>query len=186
MNIKPMAATGAVACIFVIGGCSSPEPIDTDGLVDMRAGEALATLTGMEADLNVALEPGVDLDTDGAQQWYVNDIAPRSDVLPGDDITLKLQSSLDRAARTCYAGIVEDEQSTLLLDMKGQDAGSGDSTYDEIECVLEQLDIPASVLEKMGSTRALDGRQEGSWDGITAEWTYHPDDGLDIILTLDD
>jgi hypothetical protein len=26
------------------------------------------------------------------------------------------------------------------------------------------------------------GRQEASWDGIEASWSYHPDNGLDLVL----
>lgn len=29
------------------------------------------------------------------------------------------------------------------------------------------------------------GMQAGSWDGISASWTYHPRNGLDIILELE-
>ena len=36
----------------------------------------------------------------------------------------------------------------------------------------------------INSTRALDGMQTDSWHDITARWTYHPDDGLDITLAL--
>lgn len=51
-------------------------------------------------------------------------------------------------------------------------------------CVLEALDAPEYVNEQMGSTRPLDGRQSTSWDGYTAEWTYHPDDGLDVLFYM--
>ncbi|WP_269142641.1 hypothetical protein [Georgenia yuyongxinii] len=37
----------------------------------------------------------------------------------------------------------------------------------------------------MTSTRALDGRQTAEWDGVVATWSFHPDDGLDVILELD-
>jgi hypothetical protein len=34
----------------------------------------------------------------------------------------------------------------------------------------------------MEKTRALDGRQTASWSFIEASWTYHPDNGLDVII----
>lgn len=40
------------------------------------------------------------------------------------------------------------------------------------------------VLDKMGATRSLDGRQADDWNGIGASWSYHPDDGLHVILEL--
>lgn len=35
----------------------------------------------------------------------------------------------------------------------------------------------------MSQTRALDGTQHGTWGNISASWTYHPDSGLDAVLT---
>jgi hypothetical protein len=34
----------------------------------------------------------------------------------------------------------------------------------------------------MDSTSALNGRQEDSWQEFTASWTYHPDNGIDLIV----
>ncbi|MBW3090598.1 hypothetical protein [Bifidobacterium miconisargentati] len=52
---------------------------------------------------------------------------------------------------------------------------------DVTSCLLSELDTPDSVRTKMGNTRALDGTQTDSWDGIKATWSY---DGssLDIVL----
>jgi hypothetical protein len=35
----------------------------------------------------------------------------------------------------------------------------------------------------MESTRALDGMQSATWSSYEVTWTYHPDDGLDLIIT---
>ena len=32
------------------------------------------------------------------------------------------------------------------------------------------------------AARALDGQQTDEWDGISARWTYHPEDGLHLVL----
>jgi len=42
----------------------------------------------------------------------------------------------------------------------------------------------SQVISRMSATRALDGMQDGQWEGISASWTYHPDDGLNITLTM--
>ena len=55
-----------------------------------------------------------------------------------------------------------------------------------IEKIHEQLDLPDSLLEKMRSTRALDGRQTKTTKGIEISWTYHPDHGLEILYELED
>jgi hypothetical protein len=88
-----------------------------------------------------------------------------------------------------------DGQVTLVIDTggSGYDAGYGtayDVDYDEmieklsaVYCVLETLGAPDSVIPRIDRTRALDGTQDAEWDEFTASWTYHPDDGRNLIIT---
>lgn len=55
-------------------------------------------------------------------------------------------------------------------------------TVEDLGCLLVAADTPESVISRMSSTRALDGTQSASWDGITATWNYHPDSGFSLIL----
>lgn len=97
------------------------------------------------------------------------------------------QSPLEAAVDTCNApkgyARIGDNGRSLKLDSEG-DEQIGGLSIDDTECVLNELGVPDSVVDKMGSTRALDGMQTATWDDITATWTYHPDDGLDVILEL--
>lgn len=79
----------------------------------------------------------------------------------------------------------QDENRTLVLDGEGKnEAGDADKADARArECVFEKLGTPQSIIVKVGQTRALDGRQEDSADGIEYSWTYHPDNGLDMIIT---
>lgn len=87
----------------------------------------------------------------------------------------------------------EDDNTTLILDGPGKDdrtVKNGTFEYDTSkisddtrECVFEKLETPQSIQTKMGQTRALDGRQEDTAGGFTYSWTYHPDSGLDVIIT---
>lgn len=93
------------------------------------------------------------------------------------------------AARRCgLTGVVEiaDEGKTMIVDGAGEEVGSGDVDFTDLDCIIEAVDAPASVVELMYQTRSLDGRQSADWDDVTASWSYHPDDGLDIIFELDD
>ncbi|MEU2199538.1 hypothetical protein [Isoptericola sp. NPDC019482] len=76
-----------------------------------------------------------------------------------------------------------DDGTTLALDAQGEEDFSG-ASYTTVDCVLGALEAPSRVTELMNSTRALDGRQTDSWDGVTATWSYHPDTGLDLLLTV--
>jgi len=34
----------------------------------------------------------------------------------------------------------------------------------------------------MERTRALDGTQSDTWDGLQASWSYHPDSGINLLI----
>lgn len=53
--------------------------------------------------------------------------------------------------------------------------------YMAIYSINAALGLPDSLMEKMGQTRALDGRQSQTYGDVTVSWTYHPDDGLEIL-----
>lgn len=52
---------------------------------------------------------------------------------------------------------------------------------DAIRDINESLGLPDVLYDKMGETRAIDGRQTAAYKNISVSWTYHPDDGLEII-----
>lgn len=74
-----------------------------------------------------------------------------------------------------------DDGNTLILDGEGDEDPNG-APIERIACVLAALDTPASVTQRMDQTRALDGMQDATVDGLHYSWTYHPDNGLDIII----
>ena len=78
--------------------------------------------------------------------------------------------------------VVADGGKTLTLDGAGDKDGAGLATTD-IACILSQLKVSTAVVTQMDNTRALDGRQSGTWGDFDATWTYHPDNGLDVIIT---
>ncbi len=77
-----------------------------------------------------------------------------------------------------------DGNLSLTFDSRGEEDYSGVAVTD-VTCVFDQLRIPAAVTSHIEQTTAMDGRQEDSWDGITVSWSYHPDRGLDGVLTVD-
>jgi hypothetical protein len=76
---------------------------------------------------------------------------------------------------------VEDAGKTLIIDGEGEES-TGAEMVDEA-LALALLDIPSSVSGRMDNTRALDGMQTASWGNYEASWTYHPDEGLDVVVT---
>lgn len=60
--------------------------------------------------------------------------------------------------------------------------------YSYVDCLLERARIPDDVSFRIDSTRALDGMQDAQWQfdddaQMTASWTYHPDDGLNLVIS---
>ena len=57
---------------------------------------------------------------------------------------------------------------------------------DWFEALLDDLDFPTAVRSRIGQTRALDGTQEAATDHVRVTWTYHPDDGLSAVFSVED
>lgn len=174
------SALSALA-LTLAGGCSLLDrSVEVPQVVGMAADAAVATLG--EAGLGALLEDGKP-----SPGWTVTSQNPYAghEAQPGDQVKLSVASPLESAADTCSVGGVEDQGRTLFLDMRGDDFGSGSLEYADVLCVLEALDVPQSVIHRIGQTRALDGVQDAVWAEVAASWTYHPDDGLDIIVTIE-
>jgi hypothetical protein len=92
--------------------------------------------------------------------------------------------TLAAAKTTCGADEVAlaDGDKTLVIDSTGDEDTHGVSSS-TVACLLTNLGTPVAVTQQMGSTRSVDGRQSATWPGFSASWTYHPDQGLDIIVT---
>ncbi|MGC0252361.1 hypothetical protein [Pseudactinotalea sp. Z1748] len=77
-----------------------------------------------------------------------------------------------------------DGGATLLLQTVGEENSIG-IDYVGLLCVYGALDMPARITTQIGSTRALDGRVSDSWDRFAATWSYHPNSGLDLMITTE-
>ena len=69
----------------------------------------------------------------------------------------------------------------LFLDGKGEEDYSGVSIGKQL-CVLEELEMPPTVRNKLNNTNSLMGVRTAEWDDISIEWSYHPDDGLNLTI----
>lgn len=94
---------------------------------------------------------------------------------------------LTDAVATCGARpgfVLADNDTTLVIDVKGKEDASG-VPYAAQECILTELGVPTRIESHIGQTTSMDGRQSASWDGITIEWSYHPNRGSDMVITLE-
>lgn len=93
--------------------------------------------------------------------------------------------SLESVVADCSAESVvqvSDDGKSVVIDGSGDDVGSGSASVLDTTCILTALGAPDSVFTKMTQTRALDGLVSESWGHWEASWTYHPDNGLDVLI----
>ncbi|MGV2384733.1 MAG UNVERIFIED_CONTAM: hypothetical protein LOD86_05625 [Thermobifida fusca] len=106
--------------------------------------------------------------------------APTEDTPPTPELT-----RLEAAKRECAPGDPDirlgDNGTSMQIYRAGAEERPG-ASFTQAFCILDELEIPDAVVAHIEGTRALDGRQEATWNGFTASWTYHPDDGLNLIL----
>ncbi len=88
------------------------------------------------------------------------------------------------AVNTCqafpYAQVSSDGTSMEMTTSGKKEPGMSVRT---LGCLLEELDAPTSLKQRMESTRAIDGTQEEKWGSYRATWTYHPDHGLHVVVS---
>jgi hypothetical protein len=78
---------------------------------------------------------------------------------------------------------IGDNGKTLLMDGEGET--SAGATSSDVWCVLQELNVPESTVAQMEKTSSLMGVVSDSWDGISADWSYHPDNGFDVVLKFE-
>lgn len=117
----------------------------------------------------------------GACAWSQPNASPAAD---SPTPTTVQAPRLASAATQCRVtdDDVKDQGNTITFDTKGAHDAAGDPLAD-VACVLTTLNAPSRVVAAMDATRALDGVQKDAWDGIDARWSYHPDSGLNLILS---
>ena len=76
-----------------------------------------------------------------------------------------------------------DDGSYMIIDTNPMDSDNGfvRNAWNAVEEINIELGFSESVFKKMGETRSLDGRQEEENDKYKVSWTYHPNDGLEVM-----
>lgn len=70
-----------------------------------------------------------------------------------------------------------DEFKTLIIDTK-----SKYGSQEALNCVLTDLETSAAITASLENTTALMGVQDADEDGISYKWSYHPDNGVNMII----
>lgn len=83
---------------------------------------------------------------------------------------------------------IADDGTWMKLDTNPYDIEDSFNTqaWTQIKTVLDDLGFASAVSEEMMETRSIDGRQSASADGYEVSWSYHPDDGLEVLFDLEE
>jgi hypothetical protein len=108
-------------------------------------------------------------------------------LLAGNISTLAATTPMTDAATACH--VTGNSSITVgdkgqSISMKSAGAKSAGAKVTDLACVFTQLEAPDSMISRIDSTRALDGRQTATWKNYSASWGYHPDNGLDIVIEV--
>lgn len=91
-------------------------------------------------------------------------------------------TELQKAYDSCEPGDtieVSDGGHTLIA------SGVGEDEIGDLACILVAIETPRSVTAAMDSTTAMMGRQHEEDGDFTYEWSYHPDNGFNLIVEED-
>lgn len=96
-------------------------------------------------------------------------------------------STFSNAAEACFASsdpglTIDDDGRSMYLNGEGEES-SGMNVFFQV-CILEELEVPASVFDRISNTNSTMGVQEAAWDNFEMSWTYHPDNGLNVSVDL--
>lgn len=138
-----------------------------------RISPALTGVIGAVVGAGLALAAALPLTLSGGAGTTRAASSPPSDILAA-------------ATEACDspAGVtLEDDGTTLAFDHRGDDEVIG-GDFTDIMCVFTELGMPSRISTHMGQTTSMDGRQTASWDALEIQWSYHPDRGMDGIVTV--
>lgn len=106
------------------------------------------------------------------------------------------EGPLTRVDRECSESLegdwvanVGDEGNSLILRGAGEDDPEEDraAALLSLVCIVDEVDVPDSVMARLDATRALDGTQSATFDSYEATWSYHPQSGINFVVeTVDD
>jgi hypothetical protein len=77
---------------------------------------------------------------------------------------------------------LSDGNRKLTVNRSGSTDKSGIGA-DGLACVLDTLQVPGALSDRMLDTTAADGQLRGDWPGYSVTWTHDDAKGLDLTVT---
>jgi hypothetical protein len=91
---------------------------------------------------------------------------------------------LEQAYEACRRG--SDPEKTLTLGDGGRtlvvDTESKRGSIAGLNCVLREVGTPQSIQAALERTTAMQGVQDAEHQGLSYSWSYHPDNGVNMVI----
>ena len=91
-----------------------------------------------------------------------------------------LKKAISRCMKS--SSVLSSDGLSLFIDSENEFDYRG---LEDILSVIDVLGLPDSLADEMGRTSALMGLQVENYNGFEISWTYHPDDGLDVLFKIE-
>lgn len=96
-----------------------------------------------------------------------------------NEISYKLRRAYDKC--TYFRTVISSDGLSISVDSTDKYDSDG---IKDIRTIINELDLPDSLIDAMESTNALMGRQKETYGDYEVSWSYHPDNGLDAIFRI--
>lgn len=83
-----------------------------------------------------------------------------------------------------FMGAIEDDGNSYILSGVPDDSPRSADAYQSMLCIVDEVGASEALINRIGSTRALDGQQSRTEDDIEYTWSYHPDSGISFMAEL--
>ncbi|HEX6682411.1 MAG TPA: hypothetical protein VF062_06425 [Candidatus Limnocylindrales bacterium] len=95
---------------------------------------------------------------------------------------MALEAARSKCAPSENSVRIGDGGHTLVIDRAVAKENPG-IDINTLACILDELDVPDSVVSHIEATTSLSGIQKANFNGYSAFWTYHPDRGLHLTIS---
>lgn len=84
-----------------------------------------------------------------------------------------------------YSGELSEDGTVVTVRGGGQNEPETErqAIADTLGCLIATSGGNQADMERVASTRGIDGRQHAEWSGMEAWWTWEPDRGINFALT---
>jgi hypothetical protein len=79
---------------------------------------------------------------------------------------------------TAKTVVLGDAGNSLIVDTR-----SKYTSMDGVACILSQLKTPTSITSSIDHTTSMMGERSEESAGLSYSWSYHPDNGLNLVIT---